>query len=144
MYFSQTELENALGGAAILVQLLDKDGDGVADVSLVAEVIANACGDIDSAIAVRAQLPLPAPYPAAVVSNAIKLGIYWAHVKGTGGQGVPADVRDVYAQVELWMERIVEGKRSLGVVPRASSGRQAAQVEPSAAGVTRDKLKGFW
>lgn len=144
MYFSQSELEEAIGGPAVLVQLLDKDGDGVADAAIVDNVIANACGDLDSAIQVRNSLPLLPPYPRAVVSNAIKLGIYLAHLKGTGGQGVPPDVRQLFEQVELWMERIVAGSRSLGAVPRATSDRQSGQVTPSADGVTRSKLKGFW
>lgn len=144
MYFTQTDLENEVGGADVLVQLLDKDGDGVADADRVDLVISTACGDIDSALAVRVQLPLTAPYPAAVVSNALKLGNYYAHLKGSGGQGVPADIRDLFAQVEAWMERIVSGQRSLGATPRAPSGRQSGQVEASANGVTRDKLKGFW
>lgn len=143
MYFTQADLEEAVGGAAVLVQLLDKDGDGVADAGLVQNVIANACGDLDSAIQVRNLLPLVPPYPQAVISNAIKLGMYHAHLKGTGGQGVPPDIRQLYDQVEVWMERIASGQRSLGASPRATSDRSTGQVEVSSE-VTRTTLKGFW
>lgn len=144
MYFSKEDLEDAVGGAAVLVQLLDKDNDTVADASLVQKVIDTACADIDSAVAVRNQLPLVAPYPPSVVANALRNGVYYAHVFGTGGQGVPPEAKTQRDEAELWCERISLGTRSLGGTPPTTSGRQAIQVEPCADGVTRTKLRGLW
>jgi len=70
-YATQANLEDRFGAEEIL-QLSDRDGDGVADASVVAQALGDSDALINSYLAVRMELPLSA-VPAALVRIASDL-----------------------------------------------------------------------
>src|SRR4051812_25432138 len=70
-YVEQTDLVGLLP-AATIVQALDDDGDGAADVGIFASVADTVSRDIDGRLGQRYATPFPYPYPA-VVTNAARV-----------------------------------------------------------------------
>jgi hypothetical protein len=127
-YFSQTDLEYAVGGAATLVQLLDKDGDGVADAQFVARVQARATAEARSAIQVSTDLTVleGGTLPDSLVYTSANIGAFYAYLEGTQGQGVPDHIRQAYDDA----------------LPRPVQDQPEVSIEPG--GVSRRSLKSFW
>jgi len=84
-YCTATDLEYAVGGAANLIRLLDKNRDHVADADYVTSCLVRATSEIDSALQIRHQLPLTVPYPEILVTHTAALAAYYAHQYGTDG-----------------------------------------------------------
>lgn len=145
-YCSSTDLEFAVGGAANLVQLLDKDRDGVADTAYVTACIAKADSEIDSALQVRHELPLAAPYPAILVTHGAALAAYYAHQNGTDGQGVPERIAAAAKDARDWLDMLAAGTRTVGTTTAPTANQQVDQIDtnPDGGWVTRESLRGFW
>jgi len=143
---SKAQLEAALGGAQVLVQLLDKDFDGIADEVLVEQVIEKA--ELESASAVQVAFDLDDPVvkeSRAIAQQTLVLAVFWAYQKGTAGQGVPADVREDYQEALRWFDRLAQGTRALGEAKQARTSFPVEQVpiDPDSKRTTRRNMKGF-
>ncbi len=147
-YCSQTDLEYAVGGAATLVQLLDKDGDGYADTAFVSRILDRATGEAKSAIQVSNDLTVleAGTIPDSLVYVVANIAAYYAFLEGTQGQGLPDHIRANYDDALRWLDQVAKKERSLGAVPRAASDQSVQQVDPDAYGckVSRRSLRGMW
>lgn len=146
-YTTQANVERAVGGAAILVQLLDKDGDGVADSSQVTDILARADAEVNSAIQVCVELSsLAAPYPNSLIFCATDLAVFYAFQAGTSGMGIPDAVRQRYEDALRWLNDVAERRRTIGTSTRATADQVVGQVDPDPDldRVSRASLKGFW
>ena len=144
-YATQANVERALGGAAVLAQLLDPTGMGTPDAATVSEVLDRADAEVNSAIQIAIQLPL-ATVPNAVVFAATDVAAYLAWTYGSRGQAVPDDIRLRYEAALRWLDDIASRKRTLGSAVKPTSDLQAKQVERSTSdkpAVTFNTLRGF-
>jgi len=145
-YSSQTLLEQAVGGASILVQLLDKNGDGTADAALITECLDRGDEEVNGKIQVAVQLPLTT-VPERVKRAATDIACYWAFQIGTAGQGTPGDVRVRYEAAQKFLDDVAERRQTVGAVAKPPTDQQVTevQVEPYVVGTSiRDSLKGLW
>jgi phage gp36-like protein len=116
-FCQQADLERALGGAPILVQLLDKDLDNVADADMVAQVIDAAMSELSSYIQVVVDLTtLVAPYPFALVSKTADVAAFYAWRYGAYGQAIPENVVQGYDKAISWAQDVAAKKATLGAV----------------------------
>lgn len=144
---TKANVEVAVGGAHILVELLDKDRDGVADPDQVDAVIVQASADVLSAVQVAVALSsLREPYPDVVVFHTARIAAYYAWLNSSSGQAVPPNIRESYEAALRWLDRLTESKRGLGVEPAhvASHGLGLVEVNPRGDRVTRESMEGFW
>ena len=144
-YSTPDDLALRVGGSAVLVRLLDKDGDGVADDALVSACINQASSEVDAAVQVRHSLPL-ASTPMILTATESSLAAYYAHQFGTDGQGVPPNVRQMAEDARAFLTDVAEGRRTLAVSVKPATDLEAAQVDPDPdqTSVSRTSLKGFW
>jgi phage gp36-like protein len=147
-YCSKTDLEYAVGGAATLVQLLDKDGDGFADEAFVNRILDRATGEAKSALQVSTDLAAleNGPIPDSLQYATANVAAYYAYLEGTQGQGVPDSIRSNYEDALRWLDQIARKERALGTVPRAKTDQQVTQVDPDPClrSVSRRSLRGLW
>jgi phage gp36-like protein len=147
-YCTQTDLEYAVGGAAILVQLLDKDGDGISDEGYVVRILNRATAEVASAVRISTSLESLelSSYPDALVYTTANIAAYYAFLEGTSGQGLPQHIRDNYQDSLRWLDQVARRERTLGESPKVTTDLQVRQVDPDpySRGVSRAGLKGFW
>ena len=146
-YCTQTDLELAVGGAAVLAQLLSKSGTGSADANLVAAVIGRATAEVNSAIQVAIAIDtLNPPYPDALVYVTADIGAYFAYLQGTSGQAMPDSTRQRYDNALRWLDQVARRERTLGVSPKPATDQDVKQVDtnPDGLRVTRGSLAGLW
>ena len=115
MYATVQELETRLGGTEALVTLADRDGDGVADAELVERALADAAAEIDSYLAGRYALPLPA-VPAVLVRLACDMAVY--RITCDYGAGLTEERRQRYEDAVSWLKRAASGDVALGLPPQ--------------------------
>lgn len=129
-YCQQVDLEAAVGGAEILVQLLDKDGDGVADKLLVDDAIEAGCSDIASKIHRIVDLSsLSAPYPVQLVKQSARASGFYAWGMGSDGQAMPPHIQTLYNNAMDWAKRVGDRQDSLGETPRPALDPPAESVD---------------
>lgn len=147
-YCTQTDLEYAVGGAPTLVQLLDKDGDGISDAAFVARILNRATAEARSAIEVTTDLTALdlGTIPDSLVFVVANIAAYYAYLEGTQGQGVPDSIRANYDDALRWLDQVARKERSLGAAPRPQTSQVVGvvDIDPLNIGVTRKSLKGFW
>lgn len=138
-YTDQTALELAFGAAAI-VQLTSDEGD-VVDTDVLEEVIAAADAEIDGYLATQYDLPL-ASVPAFVRRLSADLVWYRLHLRRPAGPS--EQVTGVYDRAVKVLQRIADGKLSVGTVPAPAQNPGKAAILTSATRVfTRTSMKGF-
>ena len=145
-FCSKADLELAVGGAAALVQLLDHDRDQVADQDLVDAAITAAMAEVTSTAQIVVLLrTLAPPYPVVLVRITARIAAYYAWLLGSKGQAMPDDVRQDYQEALRWLDRLAEGKRTLGVDPHPASALGVGLVEVNREGdrITRKSMEGF-
>lgn len=107
-YLTQIEIETAFG-AQELIDLADRDGDGVADAAVVEQAISRASGTIDSYLRSRFNLPLP-EVPDLVrdcALNIVRYHLFDDHATDR--------VKDDYKQALIWLAEIRDGKLDVGL-----------------------------
>lgn len=141
---SQTDVELVIGGSQILVQLLDKDGDSVADSDMVTAIIAHASSECLATIGTQYLPSLTAPYPDVLVFAVARLAGYFAYTMGTDIQGVPAQAIALRDEATRIFDRIRNREISLGVVIAPASNQKVEVVDrnPNNDQTTQDSLKG--
>ena len=142
-YSTNTDVQNAAGGAASLAALADFDGDGVADATVIAAAQAAADGMINSYFAKRFAVPMSSP-PADVVELAARLAVHRIRI---ARQTVTQGDTDQNALDIKWLEGVRDGKNVPGTdpVPAASALQvDTAGSRDSTKLTSRERLKGFW
>lgn len=150
-YCTQSDVEDACGGAARLLQLSDWDRNGAVDAARVAKAIDRASSLIDSFAVKRYAVPIN-PIPAVIVSHAADLAMLFL-AKGRGM--LTQDQQELWTSIAGtdennpgWLLLLARGTVSLGVdpVPTASSMvvDQVATTLPLERDMSRDKSGGFW
>lgn len=140
-YLTQAALEVAVGGPAKLVQLTDDDGDGAADAGVIAQLVAETDGYIDSYCHKRYRVPLAAP-PAVILAIAASEGARRARRRRN--MPLPDDV-DAAKLDREWLEAVAAGKVSLGVQPlpeKSSLVVDQVGERDSVRTTTRERTKG--
>lgn len=140
-YFDETALALSVGGAAVLVQLLDKDGDGVADPALVAAIRARATSDMSSIIqtqldliALDARAVLDGAYPDALVYHTADIGAYYAWLAGGENQVMPPATLAKYEAAMAWADKVAKKLATLGTPIKPAAGQFVAQVDRNPGG----------
>ena len=126
---TQAMLERGLGGPARLVQLSDKTGSGIADSTFVSEVLAAGEEEANSMIAMAVDLADPGLATSSLLlRHQLALTVYIVYFRGTGGLGVPPEVKADRDEAERVLTLVGERKRSLGLVTRPTTSQQVEQV----------------
>lgn len=126
---TQAMLERAIGGASVLVQLLDKDGDGVADSTLVSEVLDDAEGEVNSAIRLAVDLS-----DATLETDSFLLriqrsvAVFLAYQRGAGTHAMPRQAQADYDWAGQQLDRIARRERGLGATTQATASQEIEQV----------------
>jgi phage gp36-like protein len=129
-YFTQANLEVAVGGANVLRDLLDKNRDGLADADQVSAVIAEATAEVNSAIQVAVDTTtINLPYPDALVYHATRIGAYYAFLNSTSGMAMPENIRAKYDAAMDWLDRVARGDRTIGIAAPLSSAHDVSTVD---------------
>jgi phage gp36-like protein len=142
-YCTQADLERAVGGAAQLRQLLDRDGDGYADPDFVAEVLED--GAAECADEVQKQIDLAsivAPYPRILINCNASIAAWWAFTKSSSGRSMPKGIEAAVTFARDQVAAIGRGEKSLGVAPTltASGGPVQIDIDPNQDRMTRDAM----
>ena len=148
-FCGQHDVELAVGGTPQLAQLLDKDGDGIADADLVASIIARASGEVAAAVSNVSDIAtFTAPYPDALVYAAANIAAFYAWTMGSGETAVPDGAKALHEDALRFLDQLARRERSLGVASPPASKMEAKQVDQDPGGllgrVTRNALKGWW
>jgi hypothetical protein len=130
-FCEQVDLENAVGGARTLVQLLDKDEDGIADANLVEDVLEAGNSDMASRIERAVVLAsLARPYPSQLIKQSARACAFYAWGQGSENQAMPPMAQKLYDNAIAWANEVGDRKQSLGSVPRAALDPPAQMIDP--------------
>ncbi len=143
-YTTQANIERAIGGAAILRELLDKDGDGIADAATITDILNRADAEINSAIQIQVELPL-VTVPNSVVFAATDIAVFMAYSYGSSGLALPDGLRDRYQNTLRWLDDVHNRRRTLGASTKPTADAQVVQVDrdPNSDQCTRTGMAGF-
>lgn len=145
---TQADLERAVGGAQVLAELLDYDGDGATDPESVNDILAEVDAEANSYIQIRVDIGSPGLATAPLLLMREKAcAAYLCWLRGARGQAMPDAVRQAREDAIRWYEDIGQGRATLGTVTKPASDLQVTQVErstPDRPRVTWETLKGFW
>lgn len=142
-YCAQADVEHCVGGAARLVQLLDRDGDGSADAGVLDAAIAEADALINSYASKKFEVPF-ATTPITIKTLSARMTARILH-RGRAmelKEDVGAEDRD-----RKWLEDLARGSVLPGVEPIPAKGEivtDTAGTRDTSKNVSRDRLKGFW
>jgi len=145
----QGDVELAIGGVQVLAQLLDKDGDGQADPSMVAAVIGRASAEVAAAVGNAINISsLAVPYPDALVFHTAQIAAFYAWNQGSSEIIVPDAAKQMHQDSLRFLDQVARRERSLGVATPPASALEVKQIDTDNGGTlgrdTRDSLKGFW
>jgi phage gp36-like protein len=125
-------------GADRLIDLTDRDADGVADDPQIAQALADATAEIDGYLAARYRLPLPT-IPPLLVRLACDIAIY--RLLTLRRRGDIEDARRRYEDVQRVLELLAKGTVSLGL-PATLPADQQPQPSLAAASVGSARVMG--
>lgn len=139
-YCTLTDLVARAGEDEIL-QVADRDDDGVADVDVVTAAVSAADQRIDAALAVRFRLPLTS-VPEIVQSWSVSIARYWLH-----RNIAPENVVKDYERALADLRDVVAGKLSVpdaeGLEPPQQTAIGATIAEGTAPAFDRTGLEGW-
>lgn len=127
-YITQAEIEEQLP-AEQLIQLTDDDGDGVADASVVADLIADAEAEVNGYLQTRYTLPL-ATVPQLIKKYTANIAVYNAFGRR---QRVSEAVTKRYDDTVKALDKIAKGQITLGIEdpPPATSSDDVKASRPA-------------
>lgn len=143
-YATQSNLEDACGGAARLVQLTDWDGDRIADAARITAAIEAASAEVSSYLSKQRYVPLAQPYPQTVIDVTARIARY--RIAASRGMATQQD-RDDFESDTKWLVGISDGSIKLDVDPqptKASDRLDGYSDRPASKDISRRKLGGFW
>src|ERR1043166_1687334 len=125
-FCSQGDLEIALGGAQVLVQLADPNRTGAVDSTIVTDYLESGAAEIRSASEIKHDPEVLADLDADSLrrlrdANAA-LSARIAYEKGGLGNAMPEHVEQRAARAERFLDQLAKGERRLG---RVSGGKVA-------------------
>lgn len=144
-YCTTSDLKFACGGGDNdLIQVFDADGDGVADVALMAEAIENACNFIDAYINKQVLVPLADPVPPLIKQLTARVAVY--HMRASKRMIDPETHGKSWTADEQTLKDIRDGVITLGVDPapvKASARIDQVAERPWSKDRSRRNLRGF-
>jgi phage gp36-like protein len=141
-YCSEADVQFQAGGPAKLLELLDQDGNGVADAGVLDMAIEAAESEMDPYLVKQVAVPMASPTKD-VKWRCAKLAVFALRgPKGTLGPEYETERKAIMD----WLEGVASGKIALASDPQPpkSKLRVDAAKKPTLRSVTRDKLKGAW
>jgi hypothetical protein len=135
-YCDQTALEIALGGARVLTQLADLDGDGVADAAVVTDYLESGAAELRTAVEVKhdpetiAALDTTSLRRLSDANAALSARVAWE--KGGKGAAMPQWTRERADRADKFADDLAHGRRRLG---RAAGQPGAVTTQASNTGV---------
>jgi phage gp36-like protein len=141
-YSVSADVQQAIGGAARLLQLADHDGNGVIDTGVVDDAIAEADAIINSYARKVREVPI-SPIPEIIKRMSANLTV-WV-LKRRRGALDDTDVINHQDDIQ-WLTNLSVGKVDLGVNPApAASPHNVPTVteRPCSKAVSRESMKGF-
>ena len=148
--FTQAQLENAVGGAIALRQLIDKNNTGAltsaACQAFLADIYSFASAEVYSLLAKGFDPLDPDTQGAPLVCQcALTIGVYWTWHKSTGGTAIPPEVRDARDDSRKTITETSQS-RSLGDAGSQTSttqGVSSVYVADLPGSLSRGKMGGF-
>ena len=129
-FCKQIDLERALGGAAILAQLSDKNGTGNIDADFVSYVLDAGSVDIASYIQKAVDLAsLQEPYQLSLVFKTADACAYRAWMRGAYGQGIPQHIQSAYDLAIAWAKDVGDRVATLGSTPKPALDPPATLID---------------
>jgi hypothetical protein len=113
-FFSRADLEHALGGGNILVQLLHGDDPLVVDESLLDLVISSASGEMASYLININLSTVAEPYASALIAKSADIGAYYAWRYGARGQPIPDNISQDRDKAIAWAQDVGKKLATLG------------------------------
>ena len=142
-YIDTTDLDNAFGSARI-IELADKDLDGVADAEMVDDAIENAESTVESYVARRYDLAdVRTKKPKVVIKLSLDLGLYeLAKARDEALVGEGTDFKEIHDTAIAMLKDIARGNAVLDVTTVIA---EPTMVEMDANDrlFTRTTMKGF-
>jgi phage gp36-like protein len=134
-FCTQADLERALGGQTVLLQLVDPNTTGnINDTTcqaFITDFIDEASNELASYIEPRILLSaLTAPFPRILVLRAADVAAYYAYTRGTRRLAIPDDVKEGYDKAISWAQTVGAGRAGLGVSPKMPLDPPAEMVDP--------------
>lgn len=123
-YATQTHLEDAFGADEVL-QIADRDRDGLPDAGFVDAALDRADSLIDGYLAGRYALPV-SPVPPVLTATACDLARYWLY-----DDAAPDRVRQAFEDAMAWLKDVAAGKVLLQL-PAAAAGVSAGSPDHEA------------
>lgn len=150
-YSTQTDVEQAAGGAIRLLQLVDWDNNNAIDAARLAAAIAKADSLIDSYAVKHYKVPFATVPPIITTHSADLAMLYLVRSRGPLSD-VEQDLWDSIAGTDEkkpgWLLLLAKGIVTLGVDPAPPASEMVVdQVEtamPTDRDVSREKLAGWW
>ena len=144
-YCTKTDILNFLPQSE-LTQLTDDDGNGIEDTGILDSVISSADATIDGYLQVRkAEVPL-SPVPNLIKDFSVAISIFYLHSRRGIEFGVDDIKRVRYENAIKTLEKIAEGKLSLGEgssSPQTETGGPKTNKTSNDSVFTRDSMEGF-
>jgi hypothetical protein len=126
---SQAQLERAVGGAAVLVELLDFDGDGVADSGLVSEILDEVDSEANSYIGLAIDLSDTTIDTApALLRKEQDCAVYLCWLRGTQAHVIPEAAKLAREDAIRWYGDVRDRRAGLGLASRPTTSQQVQQV----------------
>ena len=138
MYATQQDVIDTYGQEALTVAA-DRDGDGVADPGVADKALADASELMDSYLGKRYDLPLPT-VPEVLKPVCVDIALYRM---SQGPATLTDEIKDRYRAALRWLERVADGKVSLGLPDSPPSAGGGVHVESAPRQFTRANLKGL-
>ena len=140
-YATMQDLETAAGGRTRLVQIADRDGDGVPDAEFIAAAQTKAEGLINSYAGKRYAVPVANPSKM-LVQVAAEETVYQMILRGSTG---PTDAeRDEADNRKTWLESLSKGLVVPSDPPPAKASTVKNRFKRSKRAMSRERSKGFW
>lgn len=131
-YCQQSDLEVALGGANVLLQLSDFNRDGQPDTNVVTDYLESGAAELRSAVEIKHDPETIANFDTASLRRLIDanaaLSARIAYEKGGRGVAMPDWVRDRAERADKFADDLAKGFRRLGRI--ANNGKTAALSQP--------------
>ncbi len=108
MYATQSDIVALYGANALVVA--DRDGNGVADEAAVTRALESAGDEINSYLAVRYTVPVPAPAPQILIQLCVDIGVYRLALSA---DVLSAEHRQRYEDALAMLKRLAKGEAAL-------------------------------
>jgi len=142
-YIETTDLDNAFGSARI-IELADKDLDGVADAEMVDDAIENAESTVESYVARRYDLAdVRTKKPKVVIKLSLDLGLYeLAKARDEALVGEGTDFKEIHDTAIAMLKDIARGNAVLDVTTVIAEPTMV-EMDANPRLFTRETMEGF-